>query len=183
MQSEALSEQLLQQAIAARDQGRLDQAAALLDRAEQAHPGGVGLLAERAQLLYARGRYPEAFQQIRQAIAAKPNQPDDYLLLGSIFREAGHPQDAHNCYRACLELSPGKVSAMICLGNLARDQRQTREARLCYEQALQAKPGDPNVQTNLASILCDTGHTGEAIRLLESSCARAPPRSPTATFY
>jgi tetratricopeptide (TPR) repeat protein len=72
MQSEALSEQLLQQVIAARDQGRLDQAAALLDRAEQAHPGGVGLLAERAQLLYARGRYPEAFQQIRQAIAAKP---------------------------------------------------------------------------------------------------------------
>jgi predicted O-linked N-acetylglucosamine transferase (SPINDLY family) len=174
MQSEARFEQLLQQAKAAREQGRLDQAAALLDRAEQAHPGRAGLLAERAQLLYARGRYPEAFQQIRQAIAAKPNQPDDYLLLGSIFREAGHPQDAHNCYRACLELSPGKVSAMICLGNLARDQRQTREARLCYEQALQAKPGDPNVQTNLASILCDTGHTGEAIRLLESSLRTRP---------
>ena len=132
------------------------------------------MLAERAHLLYARGRYPEAFQQIRQAIAAKPNQPDDYLLLGSMFREAGHPEDARNSYRACLELAPGMVSAMICLGNLARDQRQTREARLWYERALQAKPGDPNIQNNLASILCDTGHTGEAIRLLENSLRTRP---------
>src|SRR5664280_2403053 len=152
MRSEARFEQLLQQAKSARDQGRLDQAAALLERVEEAHRGDAAVLAERAHLLYARGRYPEAFQQIRQAIAAKPNQPDDYLLLGSVFREAGHPEEAHNCYRACLELTPGMVSAMVCLGNLARDQRQTREARLWYEQALQAKHGDPNVQTNLASI-------------------------------
>jgi predicted O-linked N-acetylglucosamine transferase (SPINDLY family) len=174
MQPKARFEQLLQQAKTARGQGRLDRAAALLDRAEQVHQGGAAVSAERAHLLYACGRYPEAFQRIRQAIAAKPNQPDDYLLLGSIYRESGHPQDAHNSYRACLELSPGMVSAMICLGNLARDQRQTREARLWYEQALQAKPGDPNVQTNLASILCDTGHTGEAIRLLESSLRTRP---------
>jgi predicted O-linked N-acetylglucosamine transferase (SPINDLY family) len=174
MQPNARFEQLLQQARTARNQGQLDQATALLDRAEQAHPGEAAVLAERAHVLYARGRYPEAFRQIRLAIASHPNQADDYLLLGSIFREAGHPQDARNCYRACLELSPGKVSAMICLGNLARDQRQTREARFWYEQALQAKPGDPNVQNNLASILCDTGHSGEAIRLLESSLHTRP---------
>jgi len=115
MQPNARFEQLLQQAKTARHEGRLDQAAALLNTAEQAQRGDAAVLAERAHLLYARGRYPEAFQQIRQAIAAKPNQPDDYLLLGSIFREAGHPQDARNSFRACLELSPGMVSAMICL--------------------------------------------------------------------
>jgi Flp pilus assembly protein TadD len=96
MRSEPHFEQHLQQAKRARDQGRLDQAAALLDRVAEAHRCDAAVLAESAHLLYARGRYPEAFQQIRQAIAAKPNQPDDYLLLGSIFREAGHPEDARN---------------------------------------------------------------------------------------
>jgi predicted O-linked N-acetylglucosamine transferase (SPINDLY family) len=174
MQPNARCEQLLQQARTARSQGRLDQAAALLARAEQAQRGGAAVLAERAHLLHARGRYPEAFQQIRQALAARPNQPDDYLLLGNIFRDSGHAQEARDCYGACLELSPGMVGAMICLGNLARDQRQTGEARRWYERALQAKPGDPNVQTNLASILCDTGRTGEAIGLLESSLRTRP---------
>jgi predicted O-linked N-acetylglucosamine transferase (SPINDLY family) len=96
------------------------------------------------------------------------------LLLGNIFREAGQPDQARNCYGACRELAPDNVTALICLGNLARDQRRSREARLWHTRAWQLRPNDPHIQSNLAVILGDAGDTAGAIRLLESSLRLQP---------
>lgn len=80
-------EELLRQAQAARAAGDLSRAAELLRQAKPLGPGAPAWLAEQAHLLYAQGKYPEAFQGLRAAMAGQPNQPDHYLLLGRIFRD------------------------------------------------------------------------------------------------
>ena len=161
----------------AREAGQNDKALDWLRDAARLRPGDPDLQVEKAQVLYAQGKYPEAFKLVREAIGARPNQAGDYLLLGHIFRETGHPAEARDCYGAVLELDADQATALICLGNLARDQRQTREARLYYERALRLRPGDPNIQSNLASVVCDVGDAAAAIRLLEDSL-RANPAAP-----
>ena len=127
-----------------------------------------------AQANYQLGRLAEAFPCVREAIGIRSDKVDYYLLLGHIFRKAGHPDDAANAYHACRELQPDFVAAWIALGGLARAQHQAREARVCFESALKLRPQDPNVQTNLAAVLSDAGCARESIELLEAALRTNP---------
>ena len=122
-----------------------------------------------AQANYQLGRLAEAFPCVREAIGVRADKVDYYLLLGHIFRKAGHPDDAANAYHACLELQPDFVAAWMVLGGLAREQRKARDARVFFESALKLRPNDPNVQTNLAAVLSDAGCARESIELLEAA--------------
>ena len=127
-----------------------------------------------AQAKYQLGRLAEAFPCIREAIGVRADKVDYYLLLGHIFRKAGHPDDAANAYHACRELQPDFVPAWIALGGLAREQRKARDARVFFESALKLRPHDPNIQTNLATVLADAGWVRESIELLEAALRTNP---------
>src|SRR5688572_24322161 len=81
-------------------------------------------LSEAASLLEA-GRLKEAEAAARKLIAARPRDPDAYILLGVILDQLGLSAEAEAAYHSALKLQPNSVPALSNLGVLL-DRKSTR---------------------------------------------------------
>ena len=67
---------------AARQNGKIEEAALLYESALQGHPDWQEGWRQLGTLAYMRGRYPEAISALQQSVALDPKQPDTWTLLG-----------------------------------------------------------------------------------------------------
>jgi predicted Zn-dependent protease len=90
----ARAEPALAEAARLRDDGRPDDALALLDRAEAHSPDDPRVPYRRAELLEAAGRLDDAIAAYRRAVYLDPNQAATLLALGRAHRSAGNRREA-----------------------------------------------------------------------------------------
>lgn len=133
--------------------GRLDDAAHLLEEAEQATNDAPSLLANRAILLERMGRNAESIEVARRLLKVAPDNPAALQTLGIVLLKSGRPAEATPHFRQLAALHPEKADAFLNLGEslLASDDYQA--ACAAYRQSLVRNPDNVAARIGLGQAL------------------------------
>ncbi len=86
--------------------GRFEQAAAVLRRGLDKDPANAALLQGLSHLLMKLSRHEQAIFLLERASALRPADPQLFMLLGEVCREAKKPQASTKAYARAYELAP-----------------------------------------------------------------------------
>ena len=162
--------QLLGAALSA--QGRPQEGLEWFDRARALRAPGPTLLHNRAQALFALGRFAEARAEIEGATALDPASASAWSLTANILAASGERESAERAYRKALVLKPDSAETHYNLALLLQEGARYEEAVACYRKALALRPAFAAAHNNLANIFKVQGrldeamtHYGHAVRL------------------
>lgn len=108
------------------------------------------------------GRFADAAQILKTALAREPASHDAQAELGLTFALMGRHSDAARCYRAALAIEPEDAFAWANLGAALLALRQPSEAETCFREVLARDPGHSAALRNLGVLLKDMGRLDEA---------------------
>jgi len=131
----------------------------------------AGLIAHR------ESRFDDADRYLRAAIAAAPNDPEQYANHAAVLRTLGRLGDAEAAARAALALAPDRVETHNNLGNILRDAGRYDESIGCYQAALRLAPEFPDAWSNLAWVLSLNGRANDAEQAARRAIAGDPGNS------
>ncbi len=133
----------------------------------QAHVG-VG------QALLALGRWPEAVEALRQAIAKDPLRADAHNALGLALQAVGDIHGAEAAFRTAIGARPNYVAAISNLCDLlGRDGRAEQAARE-LECMVEARPDDPGLLFKLGYVKAFLGELDSANALMQRVAELVP---------
>ena len=137
---------------------------------------------ELAGLYLARGQADTALDEVKQAIAAKPDMAEAYSLRGLIYGTLGEMKLADDSFRRALQISPGDGDAMHNYGWFLCQQRQFADAEAQFERALLQSQYRDVVRTLLAQGVCQAraGQWAQSERTLSRSYELDPSNPVTA---
>lgn len=113
------------------------------------------------------GRYKEAEQQFRRAIAIKRNDTDALCKLGTVLRWRGLIAESETPLRRAVKLNPRHPDAQNSLGSTLVVLGRLKDARSCFEKALKMAPRNVDALTGLGAIAGFEGRFQEAEALFK----------------
>jgi len=149
-----------------------DTSAAIADgeQAVQLDPASDLSLSTLARALSRAGRYGDAAQRVRQALALNPTVVNYWLQLGNCMLKQGQWEEYVADLNRAAALSPdadailsAQSDGLSCLGRY-------RDAADCARRALQLKPARWYYGLQLALSLMRLGEWQEAVPLLDRAC-------------
>lgn len=154
----------LDEAMAAIDARRFDDAERLLQEAS-AHEATAGdALAELSGLARASGQIDRALVLIEQAMCRAPANPRALTQLGLLFKEAENFDAATTCHLRALRVAQTLTDAWINLGNSLEQIGAPADARLAQQAALSLDPANAIAWTNLGGLYSAHGEVTAAAR-------------------
>lgn len=114
-----------------------------------------------AQLAQLANQKPRAMQQLREALALRPDW-ELAALVGAQFLQADAPGEASDFLRKFLETTPSALSARLALGRLLASQQRYPEATTQLRQVLERQPENTEALYTLGLIAAQTGKADEA---------------------
>lgn len=133
-----------------REQGRLAEAASVLQRAVARKPDDRDAQAELGLTFALMGRPAEAEPCYRRALAIDPNDSFSWANLGGALMALNRPADAETCFREVLAREPGHAAALRNLGMLLKDMGRLDEAKAAL---LKASESDTALEVTLQAHL------------------------------
>jgi len=115
---------------------------------------------------YQRGYWEQAAASFRQVIEAKPDEPEAYYNLGTLYLRQNKLDDARRYLEQAVKLRPDHAEAWNNLGMIAAQQDQPEEAIHDFRQSLQLKPDYVIALVNLGNFYRRQEAYGEADRFL-----------------
>jgi type IV pilus assembly protein PilF len=91
---------------------------------------------ELASGYYARGQLETALDEVKLALAAKPDLPEAYNLRGLVYQSLGDDRLAEENFRRALQLAPGDPSIMHNYGWFLCQRNRLNEAQAQFQQAI-----------------------------------------------
>jgi predicted TPR repeat methyltransferase len=146
-------DELLQQAVAHHQAGRLEEARAIYEsilRFDSRNPNALNLL---GMVHHRQGRHEPAADMIRRAIAAAPNVAGFHNNLGNIRLAQRQNEQAEACYRKAMHVEPNYVEAINNLGVALMAQGKVEEAIPLFTRAIGMKHDYPSARNNLGNAL------------------------------
>jgi cytochrome c-type biogenesis protein CcmH/NrfG len=138
-------------AVGLHQQGRADEAVALLERLVEARPREVAAWILLGQFHRERGRRPQAERALSRAVALDPKNVDGWFGLGMVRLDA-RPEAAADAFRAAIRLKPDHVLAHYYLGECLRRTGDRQGARREYQAALRCQPDHEPARQALADL-------------------------------
>lgn len=118
---------------------------------------------------------PVAIEYAERAVAARPENPDNRLILASLHEKAGRIETAIGLYKEVLRNYPWHVTAQHNLAMIDLASGDRRAALFRVRQIRQNNPDlDPGLAVSLARICHDAGAADKAIELYEEALAKDP---------
>jgi tetratricopeptide (TPR) repeat protein len=157
-------------------QGKLPQARELLRALPErtADDKRQKLLAE-VQLLREAGQYQAAYDLLRQASAASPDDADLLYDQAMLAEKIDRLDEMERLLRRLIELKPGNQHAYNALGYSLADRKvRLNEAKTLIQKAVQLAPDDPFIADSLGWVEFRLGNTAQALRILEEAYKRRP---------
>lgn len=133
---------------------------------EDAVAKGPAMFRARANLGLAykhAGRDEEALQQIRQALALKPDYADAWVEVGNLLSDRGEVREAAAAYTRSLQYNPSLEGAHYNLGNLDQGRGDWQGAVAHYREALRLNPTFAEARNNLGQAYEALGRPEEAL--------------------
>ena len=128
----------------------------------------------RGRVAAQAGRYQDAAQEFRRALAVRPESVEARVDLGSVLFRMGDRSGAMEQFREALRLDPGNVTAHFNLGALLAEGSERDEARAHLEAAVAGRPDDAEARRLLARALRDDGRLPEALAQYRRAVELAP---------
>ncbi len=126
---------------------------------------------------FQHGFLDQAAQSFKQVIAAKPNDPDAYYNLGTLYIRRNSLQEAQQYLEQTVKLRPDYPEAWNNLGMIAAQEGKSEDAIRNFQQSLQLRPAYATALLNLGNVYRRQGNLDEAEaqlkRALESEPANA----------
>jgi predicted TPR repeat methyltransferase len=160
--------------VLAHQQGRNDEALALIKRSIVLLPGEADWHSNLGIVLQSAGRLDRAIDAYRRAIEIDPAHANAHNNLGVLLRATGRPAEAEAAYRAAIRLDPGHIDAYTNLGILLGGLKRTEEAAACYCKVITLRPKHRDVRKLLALAHCTLGDTDKAVKIFEDWLAEEP---------
>jgi type IV pilus assembly protein PilF len=138
---------------------------------------------ELASAYFGRGQTTTALDEVKLALAAKPELPEAYNLRGLIYASLGEPKLAEESFQRALQLKPLDADTMHNYGWFLCQQRRFAEADAQFVAAIEQPRYADAQRTLLVQGVClaRAGRWPEAERVLSRSYELDP--SSPATAY
>jgi predicted TPR repeat methyltransferase len=160
--------------VLAHQQGRNDEALALIERSLALEPDQADWYSNLGIVLQSDGRLERAIDSYRRAIGIDPSHANAHNNLAVLLRATGRPVEAEAAYRAAIRLNPEHIDAYTNLGILLNGLKRTEEAAACYCRVITLKPKHREARKLLALAHCTLGETGKAANILEEWLTEEP---------
>jgi tetratricopeptide (TPR) repeat protein len=121
-----------------------------------------------------QGRYDEAAEAYRNALALDPTFEQAALNLADLYRSRGLEDEAEKTLRAAIRRDPRSAAAHFALGLSLTRQKHAAEALKELGEAARLEPGNTRFAYVYAVALNDAGKGGQARRGLEAALKRHP---------
>lgn len=164
----------LQLAVAAAQQGRTQEAAALAARAVKEQPRDPQAHYLCAMLAATSGDNAAAIRHLENLLALVPSNAAARYNLGVLLQESGRPHDALAAYETLLKASPGHAQALNNKGVVLTGLGRWDEALAAFDASIAAKPDYLDARINRASALLSAHRLREARAAFEAVIAAAP---------
>ena len=109
------------------------------------------------------GRYPEAVEGLRAALALDPMLYEAHCCLGSSYGELGRLQEAVEAFKQAIRLKPDDAEAHYNLGVACGKLGRHQEAVEAYKQAIRLKPDYATAHFGLGVAYYGLGNSGAAL--------------------
>jgi tetratricopeptide (TPR) repeat protein len=119
-------------------QGRLSEALASLERAEELEPGSASIRMKKAKVLIGMGQDDDATREFEESFKLTPHRED--LVRGLGLQRMGNVREAEKIYRDVLLRDPTNVDAIRLLAGIAMRAKQWGDAEALLERALEIAP-------------------------------------------
>jgi predicted TPR repeat methyltransferase len=153
--------------VLAHQQGRHDEAVALIERSLAVVPDRADCYSNLGIIFQSTGRFGEAIAAYRRAIAIEPDHANAHNNLGAVLRATGDSAGAEAEYRAAISIDPGHIDAYTNLGILLNGVKRTGEAAACFSKVITLRPKHKDARRLLALAHCTLGETGEAVKIFD----------------
>ena len=140
-------------------------------------PASAGAHAGTGLALLELERYPEAIQELEEALALDPEMPIAGALhrhLGTAYVELGNFEEAAENFRRAIESDPDDADAMDRLGLLFFERGNFRDALGQYLAMVDLRPNSAQVHVNIGLSLVNLGRDEEALPVFERAQALDP---------
>ena len=156
------------------NEGRYDQASAILARLQRKQPNDGPTNNSYAVVLAKLGKFAQAEFFSRKAVAAAPRDAVNRETLSHILATLEKFGEAIPEYRKAVELDPGNPAYHLGLANMLWDQGQLFESLESMRSAMRIAPGNPGLTAVYVSLLQNVGELKEAERLAREALERFP---------
>jgi Tfp pilus assembly protein PilF/peroxiredoxin len=123
---------------------------------------------------YQRGYFEQAAASFQQVIESKPEEPEAYYNLGTLYLRQNALGDARHYLERAVTLRPDYGEAWNNLGMIAAQQGQPEEAIRDFRKSLELKPDYVIALVNLGNFYRRQEAYGEADRLLSRALELEP---------
>lgn len=154
--------------------GKDDEAAPFVARAAEALPDHPEAQYLQGVFFQNEGRYRQAEQAYRRALALDSTFSRAHNALGSVYERTGQLDQAVASMRSALRYEPESDHAYFSLGNALYGMGRPQEAIEAYDQALRLNPRHSRAWNNLAAVYITRGQYDEAIPALERTLELEP---------
>ena len=159
-----------------------DAAEGNLKKAVELNPKSTNALVLQGNFYQTRGRFPEAEQSFRQAIASATDDPNPRLSLAGLYMAENKPGQAEEFLRQSKKDFPNNSEGYRMLGNFYYGNTQFDKAAIEYASLYQEHPKDIVVKKNYIQLLILIDKIDEA-RKLNDEVVKAKPDDPDAQVY
>jgi predicted TPR repeat methyltransferase len=160
--------------VLAHQQGRSDEAIALIQRSLVLVPERADCYSNLGIIFQAQGKIDEAISAYQRAISLDPEHANAHSNLGVLLRATGRPVEAENAYRAAIRLDPKHIDAYTNLGVLLTGLQRTEEAVACFCKVITLRPKHREARRLLGLAHCTIGEIDEAVKIFEEWLAEEP---------
>jgi len=129
---------------------------------------------QRAEVLGARGRYAEAAEEYKKALAVQPLDAGVHNKLGICYQYLQDDAQAQREYERALELRPSYAEAWNNLGTLEQSRRRFKQAERAYKKAISMKPALATAWKNIGHAYVALGRIQEAFEAYREACRLDP---------
>ena len=138
---------------------------------------------ELASAYFGRGQSSTALDEVKLALAAKPDLPEAFNLRGLVYASMGQGQLAEESFQRALQLSPRDADTLHNFGWYLCQQRRYPAAEQYFQQALAQPQYATATRTMLAMGVCQAraGQWPQAEQTLSRSY-ELDPASPVTAF-
>jgi Flp pilus assembly protein TadD/peroxiredoxin len=124
--------------------------------------------------MFQRGYLEQAAAAFKQVIAAKPEDPEAFYNLGTLYLRKNDLREARQYLKQTVKLRANYPEAWNNLGMVAAQEGQTDEAVRNFKQSLSLRPSYAIALTNLGNVYRRLGDFDDAEKLLRRAVETTP---------